>query len=82
MEFRFTPYAVEEMQEPGIPLHIVLTVLNEPAQITPVQNERSAYQSEVMINDKPYLVRAIVEADGTVVTVYRTSKLRKYWSEE
>jgi hypothetical protein len=82
MEFTFTPHAIEEMEERAIPLQVVLTVLNNPEQITSEQNDRKAYQTEVTINNKPYLVRVIVEADGTVVTLYRTSKLRKYGSEE
>lgn len=81
MEFKFTPHAIEEMQNREIPLQVVLMILNEPAQIVPEQKGRSAYQNEVEINGKLYIVRAIVEADGTVVTVYRTSKIKKYGSE-
>ena len=81
MEFKFAPHAVGEMQNRDIPLQVVLMILNEPEQILPEQKDRSAYQSEVEINGKRYIVRAIVEADGTVVTVYRTSKIKKYGSE-
>ncbi len=81
MEFKFIPHAIEEMQERKIPLQTVLTVLNQPDEIVPEKNERKAYQAQVDINGKPYIVRAIVEPDGTVVTVYRTSKLKKYGSE-
>jgi hypothetical protein len=82
MEFKFSPHAVEEMEERAIPLQIVLTVLNHPEQITSEQSECHGYQTEVSINGKPYLVRVIVESDGTVVTLYRTSKISKYRSEE
>jgi hypothetical protein len=52
MEFKFTPHAIEEMEERGIPLQIVLTVLNNPEQITSEQNDRKAHQPEVTINNK------------------------------
>ncbi|MBA3493262.1 MAG: hypothetical protein H0T87_03840, partial [Gammaproteobacteria bacterium] len=40
------------------------------------------YQSIVEIDQKPYLVRVMVNETAyppTVVTVYRTSKIEKYW---
>ena len=40
------------------------------------------YQSRVEINQKPYLVRVMVNETAKpakVVTVYRTSKINKYW---
>jgi len=78
MDFTFTPHAMDEMAERDIPLYVVLIVLGFPQAILPEQKGRNAYQSEVEINGKTYIVRAIVEPDGTVVTVYRTSKVRKY----
>ena len=82
MEFTFTPHAIIEMQERNIPLQLVLMMLNDPEQIVPEKKNRSSYQSEVTINGKLYILRAIIEPDGTVVTVYRTSKLGKYRSQE
>ena len=81
MDFTFTPHALEQMQKRSIPLQVVLTVLDEPEQIVPTKNERSAYQSKVQMSDGEYLLRLIVEPDGTVVTIYLTSKIEKYWSE-
>ena len=81
MEFKFTPHAIEEMQEREIPLQVVMAILNNPEQIIEEQRNRQAYQSDVTINGKIYIVRLIVEPDGTVVTVYRTSKLKKYRGE-
>lgn len=70
------------MQKRGIPLQVVLTVLDKSEQTIPVENERSAYQSKVQMSDGGYLLRLIVEPDGTVITIYLTSKIEKYWSEE
>ncbi|MBZ0288621.1 MAG: hypothetical protein K8I30_13470 [Anaerolineae bacterium] len=69
------------MQERAIPLQVVMAILNDPEQIVEEQKSRQAYQSDVEINGKTYVVRLIVEADGTVVTVYRTSKVKKYRGE-
>lgn len=78
MDFKFTIHSLEEMEDREIPLHVVLMVLNAPHEIIQEQKGRLGYQSEVDINGKPYLLRAIIEPDGTVVTIYRTSKIRKY----
>ena len=42
------------------------------------------YQSRVTINDKSYLLRVMVDdtrQPAVVVTVCRTSKISKYWSQ-
>jgi hypothetical protein len=82
MDFKFTPHAIEKLQERGIPLQVVMTVLLNPERVTSERNERSAYEGEVSINGKPYILRVIVEADGEVVTLYRTSKVEKYGGEQ
>jgi hypothetical protein len=41
------------------------------------------YQSRVTLAEKPYLLRVMVDETkqpAVVVTVYRTSKIDKYWS--
>lgn len=81
MEFTFLPHAIEEKQEREIPLQVVLEVLHHPQEITTAQKGRSAYQSIVEINGKPYIVRVIVEPNGEVVTLYRSSKVSKYQGE-
>ncbi len=81
MDFTFLPHAIEEMQEREIPLHVVLEVLHHPEEIIPANKGRSAYQSVVEINGKPYIVRVIVEPNGEVVTLYRSSKVSKYQGE-
>jgi hypothetical protein len=81
MAFTFTSHAIENMEERNIPLQVIMAVLNDPDQITPGKDGRKVYQSEVDINGKPYILRVIVEADETVVTIYRTSKIRKYKGE-
>ncbi len=70
------------MQRRGIPLAVVESVLADPAQKVPEHGGVVCYQSKVEINRKPYLVRVMVNEKllpAKVVTVYRTSKINKYW---
>jgi hypothetical protein len=77
-------HAREEAERRGIPLDVLQSVMEAPEQIVAVHSQRRAYQSKVMMDGKLYVVRAIVELTDplTVVTVYRTSKIEKYWSSE
>lgn len=72
----------QEMERRGIPLAVVESVLAAPAQKVPEHDDVVCYRSRVEINQKPYLVRVMVNETTTppkVVTVYRTSKINKYW---
>jgi hypothetical protein len=82
MEYEFSLHVQEEMERRGIPLAIVRSVLATPAQKVPEHDNVICYQSKVEFNRKPYLVRVMVNETATppkVVTVYRTSKIDKYW---
>ncbi len=81
--YHITDHAREEAERRGIPLDILGRVMESPGQIVHAHSDRKAYQSKVEIDGKLYVVRAIVEMSEplTVVTVYRTSKIEKYWSE-
>ena len=70
------------MQLRDIPLAVVESVLAAPGQKVPEHGDVVCYQSKVEINQKPYLLRVMVNEKTTpkkVVTVYRTSKINKYW---
>jgi hypothetical protein len=58
-------------------------VLENPEQIVPEHRGLKAFQSQLDFGDgRIYLLRAIVadELDpAVVVTVYRTSRISKYW---
>lgn len=81
--YYITDHAQEEAERRGIPLDILDAVLRNPQQIVIAHTNRKAFQSQVEIEGKLYLVRVIVEETDplTVVTVYRTSKIEKYWSD-
>ena len=80
MKPELSKHVQQEMQRRGIPLAVVDSVLVAPAQKMPEHGDVVCYQSKVQINGKPYLVRLMVnEKTAKVVTVYRTSKINKYW---
>jgi len=85
MKFEITRHAQEEMDRREIPSTIVDTILQNPQQIVDEYGNKKAYQSIFALGTgKYYLVRVIVNdtvMPGKVVTVYKTSKIQKYWRE-
>ena len=83
MNFRVSYHAQIELIRRKIPQNFLDYVLSEPQQIIPEKGGNKAYQSKVEFdNGKVYLIRAIVSDSSdpaVVVTVYRTSKISKYW---
>lgn len=81
--FTYSRHAQEEMARRGIPQALVDAVLQNPQQVVAEQNGRVAYQSQVDFGTgKLFLLRALVVDTvdpAVVVTVYRTSKISKYW---
>jgi hypothetical protein len=68
----------------GIEEEIVRTVAETPEQVVRVREGREVRQSRVSFppEGKLYLVRVFVDTSPdsqTVVTVYRTSRIAKYW---
>jgi hypothetical protein len=59
------------------------SVLENPQQVLPERGGKKAYQSQLDFGGgKIFLLRAIVDETvdpAMVVTVYRTSKISKYW---
>jgi hypothetical protein len=82
---RFSQHARVEIARRGVPFDIAEGVLRNPQQVVPTQGGLMALQSRVELEGKQYLVRVVVaeRPDVTVVvTVYRTSKIGKYWRSE
>ncbi len=79
-------HARQEASRRAIPETVVRRVARSPEQVVPVRLGREVRQSTVTFppEGKNYLVRVIVDVVGalaTVVTVYRTSKVDKYWRQ-
>lgn len=85
LNYEFSIHVQEEMERRRIPLALVEAVMNAPDQKVPEHSGVICYQSKVEIDQKQYLVRVMVNETLTpmkVVTVYRTSKISKYWETE
>lgn len=79
-------HAQEQAARRGLSEEIVLAVAREPEQRLVVRLGREIRQSRVEMptGGTLYLVRVVVDAGPsaeTVVTVYRTTKIEKYWSK-
>lgn len=83
MEFRLSRHAREEVQRRNIPPGLVDAVLHNPEQTVPGHGGKQVYQSRLDFGGGDvFLLRAIVNDTvdpAVVVTVYRTSKIAKYW---
>ena len=83
MNYRLSQHATEEMTRRDIPAQTVESILNSPQQVVPDATGKRIYQSKVKFEaGKTYLVRVVTNEEGdvpVVITVYRTSKVDKYW---
>ncbi|MEK7795428.1 MAG: DUF4258 domain-containing protein [Candidatus Hydrogenedentota bacterium] len=82
MAFYLSGHALQELRRRGIPRDLLESVVTAPEQVTPERGTMVCYQSRVVMEGRPYLLRAIVDVTKqpmVVVTVYRTSKIAKYW---
>ena len=87
INFIFTPHAKFEMQRRGLSEDIVNGILKKPEQRVPMRPGRVVFQSRVKMEEHGnlYLIRVFVDIDrvpNEVVTVYKTSKISKYWEED
>ena len=86
MMFRVSRHAERELSRRQIPRDLLESVLENPHQRIPQPGGKEIRQSRVELADgKIYLLRVVVlvEKDPpVVVTVYRTSKIGKYWRSE
>jgi hypothetical protein len=70
------------MRRRGIAESAVRSVLDGPEQRHEVRPGRDVLQSRSPSAGKTYLLRVFIDVDRTpaeVVTVYRTSRVAKYW---
>jgi hypothetical protein len=83
VNLRVSRHAKEELVRRQIPDLWLKSVLENPEQRIRQSGGQEILQSRVVSADgKMYLMRAVVAADKdppVVITVYRTSKIDKYW---
>ena len=87
LRYRLTSHAKMEMLHRGITEADISGALSHPEQVDEVRSGCVIYQSKIARGEPPkvYLLRVIVDMDRdppAVVTVYRTSKIDKYWRED
>lgn len=85
--YRITDHARLEMERRQITEAEVARALAVPEQTEEVRPGRVVYQSRVEYGApvRVYLLRVFVDVDrrpAEVITVYRTSRIEKYWREE
>jgi hypothetical protein len=81
-DYILTAHARLEMERRGLDEDIVRRVLSRPGQRIAVRVGRDVLQSRLILGEMEYLVRVFVDVDRNppeVVTIYRTSKIDKYW---
>lgn len=82
MNFVFSGHAKQELINRRIPQQLAEGALQNPQQKFPDSEDMVCYQSLVKFDGKTYLLRLFVNetVDPSVVaTLYRTSKIKKYW---
>ena len=85
MPFALTEHAKAEALRRQIPREWIEAIMSSPEQVIPGANRRKVLQSRMAYDGKTYLVRLVVEnwpQSPVVVTVYRTSRIEKYWSKQ
>jgi hypothetical protein len=82
-----TEHALFEMKRRSLGEDVVRAILRSPQQTIDVRSGRIVLQSVLLMGatGQEYLVRVFVDIDrdpAELVTVYRTSKIGKYWRTE
>ncbi len=85
--FRISKHAREQMEERGISEDMVNEIMENPDQTIAEDEDKLIYQSirEFNSEQKSYLVRIfinILKIPWLIITVYKTSKIKKYWKDE
>lgn len=81
----FSKHALEKIEERGIPMQVVLGAINNIQNLI-IEEEMVVHQAIVNFEGEgEYLVRVFVNTikqPPLVITVYRTSKLEKYYESK
>ena len=81
---RFSIHAEERITARKLVHNTIEEVVRNPDQIVPDDDDanRQIYQSLIYGNEKPKLLRVVVEETTTeivVISTYRTSQIKRYW---
>ena len=83
MVLPLSAHAIFEIERRGISKEEVEQVFNNPEQKIKVSNRREIWQNKIEVVGVVYVLRVIVdlEPELRIVTVYRSSKVKKYWRD-
>lgn len=77
-----TRHARFEMVKRSITEDEVKNILEHPQQKIRVDENREIWQNKVEEKGKIYVIRVVIEMGPLrVITVYKSSKVKKYWRE-
>ncbi len=85
MKFYFSDHVKEQIEDRNIPTEKVLEVAENPSQRYNHDVDETVCQSKVVFDEKAYLLRVFVnftKKPPVIISVYRTSKIQKYWRKE
>ncbi|GBE36213.1 hypothetical protein BMS3Bbin07_00357 [bacterium BMS3Bbin07] len=87
MEVEIKEHAGFEAKRRGIPEELIVRVVNNPQQKAPSKKGRIIIQNKFYDNkEKKEMLLRIIGLETTenfvVITVYKTSKISKYWIRE
>ncbi|MBM2816271.1 MAG: hypothetical protein HW421_3033 [Ignavibacteria bacterium] len=85
MDYTISNHAKLELIDRKIPIKYLEEILSQPQQVIKLDKDKLIYQSIIKFeNGKQYLIRIIVAKRDVlhIITIYRTSKINKYWSKE
>ncbi len=86
-EIQISKHAREQMKKRGISEEMVFDIVQSPDQEISEDSDKQIYQSIKYFekDKKEFLVRVfvnIIKPPNLVITVYRTTKIEKYWQDE
>jgi len=82
MHYTLSHHSKIEMARRGITLSQLNDVMLSPEQMVPGHGDITCHQSRIPMDGKMYLLRVMVDKTAfpaMVVTVYRTSRIERYW---
>jgi hypothetical protein len=85
VEYRLSAHAEDELVIRNIPRALLESTLNGPQQIIDQDEAKKVYQSKVVMQGITFLLRVVVAHNvepPLVITVYRTTKIERYWRTE
>ena len=84
MEIHLSKHAKQQLADRNIPAERVWQVVEHPEQKYNQAIDETVCQSRVIFGEKLYLLRVFVnftKIPPMIISVYRTSKVSKYWRQ-